>query len=51
MIRFAIRRWYVALAVRVPGHDTPACVGFGLPRYEHEARRAAMDLAAALEDQ
>jgi hypothetical protein len=45
MIKLAIRRWYIALAVRLPGHATPACIGFGLPRYEREARRVAIDLA------
>ena len=47
-MKLKIARWYVALAVRVPGHPLPACVGFGLNRYQARAREAAMALAEEL---
>lgn len=50
MLKLTIRRWYIAMAFRIPGHPLPACVGFGLPRYESEARAAARDLASQLQD-
>lgn len=45
-IKFA--RWYVALAVRVPGKGNPLCVGFGFDRYRAQARAAALLLATDL---
>ena len=47
-MKLKLARWYVALAVRVPGHSLPACIGFGLSRYQARAREAAMALAAEL---
>jgi hypothetical protein len=47
---FQIRvcRWYIAIAMRVPGHAQPACIGFGLDGYESDARDAAVGLAASM---
>jgi hypothetical protein len=47
-IQIRVRRWYVALAFRVPGHAQPACLGFGLDGYESEARDAAIALASGM---
>lgn len=47
-IQIRVRRWYVALAFRVPGHAQPACVGFGLDGYEDEARDTALALASGM---
>lgn len=44
-IRFAIRRWYVVLVVKLPGMSEPACIGFGLPRDEQTARDTAVAFA------
>lgn len=47
-MKIKLARWYVVLAVRVPGRNDPLCVGLGLPGYESKARDAAMTLAADL---
>lgn len=47
-IQIRVRRWYVALAVRLPGHAQPACMGFGLDAYEGEARDEAIRLASGM---
>jgi hypothetical protein len=47
-VKIKLARWYVALAVRVPGHNDPLCVGFGLDRYRDKARDVALMLAAEL---
>ena len=47
-MKIKLARWYVAFAVRVPGHPLPACVGFGLHRYQDRAREAAVALAEEL---
>ncbi len=49
IIRIRIRRWYIVLAVRLPGASQPACVGLGLDGYENAARSEATRLAEAMQ--
>ena len=47
-MKLRVSRWYIALAIRVPGFPMPLCIGAGLDVYAERARRVAVDLAADL---
>jgi hypothetical protein len=49
-MKIKLGRWYIALAVYVPGHQQPACAGFGLRGSEERARSVAIALATSLQE-
>lgn len=46
-MKIKLARWYIAIAVRIPGYSQPACIGLGLDGYEEQARESAVALASA----